>query len=41
MSIDPIKRRELGINKPTLWYQQKKIKEGREIKVYRKTREKI
>ena len=41
MSIDPIKRRELGINKSTLWYQQKKIKEGKEIKVYSKTRVKI
>ena len=41
MSIDPIKRRELGINKSTLWYQQKKIKEGKEIKVYKRTRVKI
>ena len=41
MSIDPQKRKELGINKSTLWYQQKKIKEGKEIKVYRKTRVKI
>ena len=36
MSIDPDKRKELGINKSTLWYQQKKIKEGKEIKVYEK-----
>ena len=41
MSINPIKRRELGIKKSTLWYQQKKIKEGKEIKVYGKTRVKI
>ena len=41
MSIDPQKRRELGINKSTLWYQQKKIKEGKEIKVYKRTRVKI
>ena len=34
MSIDPIKMKELKINKPPLWYQQKKIKEGKEIKVY-------
>ena len=40
-SIDLQKRRELGINKSTLWYQQKKIKEGKEIKVYSKTRVKI
>ena len=41
MSIDPQKRKELGINKSTLWYQQKKIKEGKGIKVYGKTRGKI
>jgi len=34
MSIDPEKRKELKINKSTLWYQQKKIKEGETIKVY-------
>ena len=41
MSIDPQKRKELGINKSTLWYQQRKIKEGKEIKVYEKTRVKM
>jgi CRISPR-associated protein Cas1 len=38
MSIDPEKRKELKINKSTLWYQQKKIKEGKTIKVYRNTK---
>ncbi len=38
MSIDPQKRKALGINKSTLWYQQGKIKDGKEIKVYGKTR---
>jgi CRISPR-associated protein Cas1 len=38
---DPEKRKELGINKSTLWYQQKKIKEGNIIKVYGKTKVKI
>ena len=38
MSIDPKKRKELKINKSTLWYQQKKIKEGKTLKVYNKTR---
>ena len=38
MAIDPDKRKTLGINKSTLWYQQKKIKEGKPIKVYEKTR---
>jgi len=41
MSIDPEKRKELKINKSTLWYQQKKIKEGKTIKVYNKTRLRI
>ena len=41
MSIDPVKRKELKINKSTLWYQQKKIKEGKTIKVYNKTRLRI
>jgi len=33
MSIDPEKRKELKINKSTLWYQQKKIKEAMTIRV--------
>jgi len=41
MSIDPEKRKELKINKSTLWYQQKKIKEGKSIKIYNKTKAKI
>lgn len=41
MAIDPEKRKELGINKSTLWYQQKKIKEGNIIKVYGKTKVRI
>jgi len=38
MSINSEKRKELKINKSTLWYQQKKIKEGKTIKVYNKTK---
>ena len=41
MSIDPEKRKAWKINKSTLWYQQKKIKEGNIIKVYGKTKVKI
>ena len=41
MSIDPQKRKALGINRSTLWYQQKKIKEGKAIKVYEKTKVKM
>jgi len=38
MSIDQKKGKELKINKSTLWYQQKKIKEGKSVKIYNKTR---
>ena len=38
MSINPQKRKRLKINKSTLWYQQKKIKEGKPIKMYRETK---
>jgi len=41
MSIDPEKRKELKINKSTLWYQQKNIREGKTIKIYNKTKMKI
>jgi len=35
------KRKESNITRSTLWYQQKKIKEGKTIKVYNKTKVKI
>ncbi len=38
MTIDPEKRKALNLNKSTLWYQQKKIKEGKTIKLYNKTK---
>ncbi|MCL4325841.1 MAG: CRISPR-associated endonuclease Cas1 [Candidatus Thermoplasmatota archaeon] len=41
MSIDPEKRKALKINKSTLWYQKKKIKEGKTIKMYNKTKVRI
>jgi len=41
MSIDPEKRKELNINRSTLWYQPKKIKEGKTIKIYNRTKVKI
>ena len=34
LSITPAERKRFGINKSTLWYQQKAIKEGRKIKLY-------
>jgi hypothetical protein len=39
--IAPQRREELSINKSTLRYQQNKIKEGKEIKLYDKTAMKI
>jgi CRISPR-associated protein Cas1 len=41
MSIDPDERKALKINKSTLWYQKKKIKEGKNIKLYKKTKVRI
>ena len=41
MSINPEKRKELKINKSTLWYQQKKIKEEGTIKLYNKIKVRI
>jgi len=38
ISIDPWERRALKINRSTLCYQQGKIKEGKSIKMYRKTK---
>jgi CRISPR-associated protein Cas1 len=40
-SIEPEERKKLKINKSTLWYQQKKIKEGKPVKLYEKTKVKI
>ena len=36
MEITPEERNKLGINKSTLWYRQKAIKEGKGIKIYNK-----
>ena len=41
ISITPEERKRLGIGKSTLWYQQKRIKEGKTIKVYEKVMDKI
>ena len=38
---DPQKRKELNINESTLLYEQKKIKDGKTIKMYNKTKVKI
>ncbi|MCL5009690.1 MAG: hypothetical protein M1433_01780 [Candidatus Parvarchaeota archaeon] len=36
LSITPAERKKLKINKSTLWYRQKKIKEERKVKIYGK-----
>ncbi|MDE1870866.1 MAG: CRISPR-associated endonuclease Cas1 [Candidatus Micrarchaeota archaeon] len=41
LNINPEERKKLGINKSTLWYQKKHIKEGKKIKIYTKTRAKL
>ena len=38
MAITPEDRKKLKINKSTLWYRQKKIKEGKTIKIYNKNK---
>jgi CRISPR-associated protein Cas1 len=40
-SLTPQDRKRLNINKSTLWYIQKHIKEGKRIKVYGKVMDKI
>jgi CRISPR-associated protein Cas1 len=35
MAITPEDRKKLKINKSTLWYMQKAIKEGKKIKLYK------
>ena len=41
LSLTPEDRKKLGINKSTLWYMQKHIREGKRIKVYGKVMGKI
>jgi CRISP-associated protein Cas1 len=36
LSMTPDERRKQGINKSTLWYQKKKLTEGKSVKVYEK-----
>ncbi len=41
LSLTPQDRKRLGINKSTLWYMQRHIKEGKKIKIYDKVASKI
>jgi CRISPR-associated protein Cas1 len=41
LSLTPEDRKRLNINKSTLWYIQKHIKEGKKVKVYEKVMNKM
>ena len=41
LSLTPEDRKRLGINKSTLWYMQKRVRDGKRIKVYGKVMGKI
>jgi CRISPR-associated protein Cas1 len=41
LSLTPEDRKRLGINKSTLWYMQKHVREGKRVKVYGKVLNKI
>ncbi len=41
MNMTPDQRKELGINKSTLWYIQKNMREGKKVKLYDKVKAKI
>ncbi len=41
LTLTPQDRKRLGINKSTLWYMQKHIREGKRIKVYGKIMNKL
>ncbi|HTY91066.1 MAG TPA: hypothetical protein VMC84_07820 [Methanocella sp.] len=34
LNMTPEQRKELGINKSTLWYIQKNLREGKKVKLY-------
>ena len=40
-TITPQDRKRLGINRSTLWYMQKHIKEGKKVKIYGKVVKKL
>jgi CRISPR-associated protein Cas1 len=39
--MTPEQRKELGINKSTLWYIRKNLREGKKVKLYDKVKAKI
>ncbi|HTY89984.1 MAG TPA: hypothetical protein VMC84_02300 [Methanocella sp.] len=41
LNTTPEQQKELGINKSTLWYIQKNLREGKKVKLYDKVKAKI
>jgi CRISPR-associated protein Cas1 len=41
LNMTPEQRKELGINKSTLWYIQKNLREGKKVKLYDKVNAKV
>jgi CRISPR-associated protein Cas1 len=41
LALSPSERKKLGINKSTLWYQQKNLAAGKRIKIYNKVMAKL
>jgi CRISPR-associated protein Cas1 len=41
LKMTPEQRKEMGINKSTLWYIQKNLREGKKVKLYYKVKVKL
>jgi CRISPR-associated protein Cas1 len=41
LNMTPDQRKKLGLNKSTLWYIQKNLREGKKVKLYDKVKAKI
>jgi hypothetical protein len=41
LATTPTERKRQGINKSTLWYQKKKLAEGKNVKIYGKVMSKM
>jgi CRISP-associated protein Cas1 len=41
LNMTPEQRKELGINKSTLWHIQKNLREGKKVKLYNKVKAKM
>jgi CRISPR-associated protein Cas1 len=41
LNMTPDERKKLGINKSTLWYLQRSQREGKQVKIYEKVKDKL